>query len=34
MRKVVFGPTNEGIVVYLILEDQHRVVVVSAIWAG
>jgi hypothetical protein len=34
MRKVVFGPAGEGIVVYLVLEDQRRVVVVSVTWTG
>jgi hypothetical protein len=29
LRKIVFGSTAEGIAVYLILEDQRRVVVVS-----
>jgi hypothetical protein len=34
MRKIVFGQNNEGISVYLILDDQRRVVVVSVIWVG
>ena len=34
MRKIVFGPSGEGIAVYLILEDQRRVLVVSVTWFG
>ncbi|MBP2327065.1 hypothetical protein JOF56_007450 [Kibdelosporangium banguiense] len=34
LRKIVFGSTAEGITVYLILEDQRRVVVVSVTWIG
>ena len=34
MRKIVFGRAGEGIAVYLILEDQRRVVVVSVTWVG
>jgi hypothetical protein len=30
----VFGGAGEGIAVYLILEDQRRVVVVSVTWVG
>jgi hypothetical protein len=32
LRKIVFGPTTQGIAVYLILEDQRRVIVVSVTW--
>jgi hypothetical protein len=32
MRKIVFGPSGEGIAVYLVLEDQRRVLVVSVTW--
>ena len=34
MRKMLFGPGSEGIAVYLILEEQHRVVVLSVTWVG
>jgi len=34
LRKIVFGPAGEGIAVYLILEDQRRVIVVSVTWFG
>jgi hypothetical protein len=34
MRKIVFGRAGEGIAVYLVLEDQRRVVVVSVTWVG
>jgi hypothetical protein len=34
MRKILFGANAEGIAVYLILEDQRRVVVVSVTWIG
>jgi len=34
MRKIVFGRDGESIAVYLILEDQRRVVVVSVTWVG
>lgn len=32
MRKMTFGPNGEALATYVILEDQHRVVVVSVIW--
>jgi len=32
MRKIVFGQRGEGITVFLILEDQQRVIVVSVTW--
>jgi hypothetical protein len=34
MRKLLFGRGAEGIVVYLILEQQRRVVVLSVTWVG
>lgn len=33
-RQITFGPTGDGIAVYLVLEDQRRVIVVSATWIG
>ncbi|ALG13812.1 hypothetical protein [Kibdelosporangium phytohabitans] len=32
LRKALFGPAADGIAVYLVLEDQRRVVVVSVTW--
>jgi hypothetical protein len=34
LRKIVFGRSAEGITVHLILDDQHRVLVVSVTWLG
>jgi hypothetical protein len=34
MRALPFGPDGEGFVVYLILEDQRRVVVLRVMWLG
>ncbi len=34
VRTLVFGPDGEGIVIYLVLEDQQLVDVVSLQWAG
>ena len=34
MRKILFGPGSEGIAVYVILEEQRRVIVVSVTWVG
>jgi hypothetical protein len=34
MRIMAFGKRGEGMVSYVILEDQHRVVVVSVTWVG
>jgi hypothetical protein len=34
MRVAVFGPGAEGMVIYLILEDQRRVDVLEVLWAG
>ncbi|MDN5749937.1 MAG: hypothetical protein L0H64_15705 [Pseudonocardia sp.] len=32
MRKMLFGPGSEDIAVYLILDEQRRVIVVSVTW--
>lgn len=32
MRKILFGPKGEGIAVYLVLEHERRVVVLSVTW--
>lgn len=32
MRKMLFGPNDEGIAVYLILQHERRVVVLSVTW--
>ncbi|MDQ3028936.1 MAG: hypothetical protein M3R09_02670 [Actinomycetota bacterium] len=34
VRTLVFGPGGEGIVTYLVLEDQQRVDVLQVQWAG
>jgi hypothetical protein len=34
MRTYVFGKHDEGMVIYLILEDQRRVIVLRVLWAG
>lgn len=34
MRTATFGTLQEGLVVYLILEDQRRVVVLRVLWTG
>lgn len=34
MRTLAFGRHGEGLVIYLILDDQRRVVVLRALWAG
>jgi hypothetical protein len=34
MRTHVFGKYDQGLVIYLILEDQRRVVVLRVLWAG
>lgn len=34
MRKMLFGRGAEGIAVYLIIEEQRRVVIVSVTWVG
>ncbi|MBT0773177.1 hypothetical protein KIH74_29810 [Kineosporia sp. J2-2] len=32
MRSVVFGPQRQGLLVYLILEDQRRVIPLNLAW--
>lgn len=34
MRRMVFGPDGGGLVVYVVLEQDRRVVVVSVTWVG
>jgi hypothetical protein len=34
MRTHAFGEHGEGLVIYLILDDQRRVVVLRVLWAG
>lgn len=34
MRKMLLGPGSEGIAVYLILEERHRMIVLSVTWVG
>lgn len=34
MRTHAFGKHGEGLVIYLILDDQRRVVVLRVLWAG
>jgi hypothetical protein len=34
MRVLSFGPDGEGFAVYLILEDQRRIVVLRVMWLG
>jgi hypothetical protein len=34
MRTHTFGEHREGLIIYIILEDQRRVVVLRALWAG
>jgi plasmid stabilization system protein ParE len=34
MRTYVFGKHDQGMVIYLVLEDQRRVVVLRVLWAG
>jgi hypothetical protein len=34
MRTHVFGKHDQGLVIYLILDDQRRVVVLRVLWAG
>lgn len=34
MRTHAFGEHGEGLVIYVILEDQRRVVVLRVLWAG
>lgn len=32
VRQLLFGPANEGIVIYLVLDDQRYVDVLKVIW--
>lgn len=34
VRMLTFGPQHEGMVTYLILEDQRRVDVLQVVWLG
>jgi hypothetical protein len=34
MRTHAFGEHGEGLVIYVILDDQRRVIVVRVLWAG
>lgn len=34
MRTQAFGEHREGLVIYMILDDQQRVIVLRVIWAG
>jgi hypothetical protein len=34
VRFLLFGPSREGMVTYLILEDQRRVDVLQVVWIG
>jgi hypothetical protein len=34
MRTCAFGQHDQGLVIYLILDDQRRVVVLRVLWAG
>jgi len=34
MRSMTFGPHGEGLMVYVILEDQRRVFPVKVMWVG
>ena len=34
VRQLIFGPGGDGVVTYLILEDQQRVDVLRVIWVG
>ena len=34
MRQLMFGPHSEGMVTYLVLEDQRRVDVLRVLWLG
>lgn len=34
MRTCAFGEHGEGLVIYVILDDQRRVVVLRVLWAG
>jgi hypothetical protein len=34
MRTLAFGKHDQGMVIYLILDDQRRVIVLRVLWAG
>lgn len=34
MRTHTFGPQNQGLAIYLIVEQQRRVLVLRVLWAG
>lgn len=34
LRQLLFGHDNQGLVIYLILEDQHYVDVLEVMWLG
>jgi hypothetical protein len=34
VRQLLFGPVNQGIVIYLVLDDQRYVDVLKVIWVG
>ena len=34
VRTLTFGPTGQGMITYLILEDQRRVDILDALWLG
>ena len=34
MRTYLFGRHNQGMAIYLILDDQRRVVILRVVWAG
>ncbi|GAB3758613.1 hypothetical protein BKA15_001314 [Microlunatus parietis] len=34
LRTLPFGPGSEGLVIYMVLEDQRRVAVLRVIWTG
>ena len=34
VRTLTFGPTDQGMITYLILEDQRRVDILDVLWLG
>jgi hypothetical protein len=34
IRTMIFGPSGEGMITYLILEDQRRVDILDVLWIG
>ena len=34
VRTLTFGPTDQGMITYLILEDQRRVDILDVLWIG